>query len=256
MSMRVLLKTLNHLTIFKLLNSILLFKLLQYLQFSVLLWCIECHLNCLHVINSDEPEANCFGFSVMQCLATTNAALYGCSVVLWNTAWRKIHRRSVKLFTNRGQASIWPLQGMRLLEPMLLDLVSCEARYELLKSSKSHLKDCYICLRCFGIFLQEAYLRQKQNKKNNCLHLSDALSKANFVYSKLSLSIANSGYTFFVSMCVPWESNPQTFALLTQCSNHWATGTLYIYIYIYETYAFFMVTTVVTWHFSQRLSRS
>ncbi len=111
MSMRVLLKTLNHLTIFKLLNSILLFKLLQYLQFSVLLWCIECHLNCLHVINSDEPEANCFGFSVMQCLATTNAALYGCSVVLWNTAWRKIHRRSVKLFTNRGQASIWPLQG-------------------------------------------------------------------------------------------------------------------------------------------------
>ncbi len=36
-----------------------------------------------------------------------------------------------KLFTNRGQASIWPLQGMRLLEPMLLDLVSCEARYEL-----------------------------------------------------------------------------------------------------------------------------
>ncbi len=26
---------------------------------------------------------------------------------------------------------------------------------------------------------------------------------------------------------------PTIFALLTQCSNHWATGTLYIYIYIY-----------------------
>ncbi len=28
----------------------------------------------------------------------------------------------------------------------------------------------------------------------------------------------HSGYTFFVSMCVPWELNPQPFALLTQCS--------------------------------------
>ncbi len=26
------------------------------------------------------------------------------------------------------------------------------------------------------------------------------------------------GYTIFVSMCVPWEFNPQPFALLTQCS--------------------------------------
>ncbi len=26
-------------------------------------------------------------------------------------------------------------------------------------------------------------------------------------------------------MCVPWELNPWPFALLTQCSNHWATGT-------------------------------
>ncbi len=28
----------------------------------------------------------------------------------------------------------------------------------------------------------------------------------------------HSGYHFFVSMCVPWELNPQPFALLTQCS--------------------------------------
>ncbi len=28
-----------------------------------------------------------------------------------------------------------------------------------------------------------------------------------------------------LSACVPWESNPQPFALLTQCSNHSATGT-------------------------------
>ncbi len=28
----------------------------------------------------------------------------------------------------------------------------------------------------------------------------------------------HSGYTCFISMCVPWELNPQPFALLTQCS--------------------------------------
>ncbi len=42
------------------------------------------------------------------------------------------------------------------------------------------------------------------------MHLADA-----FIQSDLQL---HSGYTFFISMCVPWESNPQPFALLTQCS--------------------------------------
>ncbi len=30
--------------------------------------------------------------------------------------------------------------------------------------------------------------------------------------------LVHSDYTFIVSMCVPWESNPQPFALITQCS--------------------------------------
>ncbi len=30
-------------------------------------------------------------------------------------------------------------------------------------------------------------------------------------------------------MCVPWELNPQSFVLLTQCSNHWATETAKAY---------------------------
>ncbi len=42
------------------------------------------------------------------------------------------------------------------------------------------------------------------------MHLADA-----FIQSDLQL---HSGYTVFISMCVPWESNPQPFALLTQCS--------------------------------------
>ncbi len=42
------------------------------------------------------------------------------------------------------------------------------------------------------------------------MHLADA-----FIQSDLQL---HSGYTFLISICVPWESNPQPFALLTQCS--------------------------------------
>ncbi len=30
--------------------------------------------------------------------------------------------------------------------------------------------------------------------------------------------LVHSGYTFFISMCVLWELNPQPFALLMQCS--------------------------------------
>ncbi len=42
------------------------------------------------------------------------------------------------------------------------------------------------------------------------MHLADA-----FIQSDLQL---RSGYSFLISMCVPWESNPQPFALLMQCS--------------------------------------
>ncbi len=37
------------------------------------------------------------------------------------------------------------------------------------------------------------------------MHLADA-----FIQSDLQL---HSGYTFSISICVPWESNPQPFAL-------------------------------------------
>ncbi len=42
------------------------------------------------------------------------------------------------------------------------------------------------------------------------MHLADA-----FIQSDLQL---HSGCTFLISICVPWESNPQPFALVTQCS--------------------------------------
>ncbi len=41
------------------------------------------------------------------------------------------------------------------------------------------------------------------------MHLADAFIQKNKVHL---------GYTFFVCKCVPWELNPQPFALLTQCS--------------------------------------
>ncbi len=36
---------------------------------------------------------------------------------------------------------------------------------------------------------------------------------------------ATSGYTFLVSMCVPWELNPQPFCAANAMLYHWATGT-------------------------------
>ncbi len=42
------------------------------------------------------------------------------------------------------------------------------------------------------------------------MHLADA-----FIQSDLQCIQA---IHFFISMCVPWELNPQPFALLTQCS--------------------------------------
>ncbi len=50
--------------------------------------------------------------------------------------------------------------------------------------------------------------------------------------------LGHSGYTcfFFITMCVPWESNPQPFALPTQCSTtepqeHFVAQGFEIYIY-------------------------
>ncbi len=40
------------------------------------------------------------------------------------------------------------------------------------------------------------------------MHLADTFIQSDLVHS---------GYIFFVSMCVPWELNPQPFALLAQC---------------------------------------
>ncbi len=63
------------------------------------------------------------------------------------------------------------------------------------------------------------------------MHLADA-----FIQSDLQCIQA---IHFFVSTCVPWESNPTTFALLTQCSNHWATGThIYDYFCLFFLYKF------------------
>ncbi len=56
----------------------------------------------------------------------------------------------------------------------------------------------------------------------------------------------HSGYTFFVSMC-SLGIEPTTFALLTQCSNHWATGTLN---YIAVTYRH-IVQMICHGHFVQ-----
>ncbi len=72
-------------------------------------------------------------------------------------------------------------------------------------------------------------------------YLTDAFIQSDSVYS---------GYTFIVSMCVPWESNPQPFTVLTQCSatepqehfcqkNKWVQIYIYLFIYIYIFFSHF-----------------
>ncbi len=53
-------------------------------------------------------------------------------------------------------------------------------------------------------------LEMRVSKFDIFMHLADA-----FIQSDFQL---HSGYTFLINMCFPWESNPQPFALLTQCS--------------------------------------
>ncbi len=60
------------------------------------------------------------------------------------------------------------------------------------------------------------------------MHLTDA-----FIQSDLQL---HSGYTFLISICVPWESNPQPFALLTQCSTTEPQGHLRHLLYQTSTF--------------------
>ncbi len=57
-----------------------------------------------------------------------------------------------------------------------------------------------------------------KNKKSFAFLGRDGLNTTTFTFLHLADAFIHSGYTFFVSMCVPWELNPQRFTLLTQCS--------------------------------------
>ncbi len=59
------------------------------------------------------------------------------------------------------------------------------------------------------------------------MHLADAFIQSDLVHS---------GYTFFVSMCVSWELNPQPFALLTQCSNTEPQEQMLLSVYVLQIY--------------------
>ncbi len=61
------------------------------------------------------------------------------------------------------------------------------------------------------------------------MHLVDT-----FIQSNLHLHL-QSDYTFLL-VCVPWELNPQSFALLTQCSTTEPQELWLQWKYLYETY--------------------
>ncbi len=52
------------------------------------------------------------------------------------------------------------------------------------------------------------------------LHLSDAFIQSDLQYIQV--------IHFFISMCVPWELNPQPFAAANAILYHWVTGTIFI----------------------------
>ncbi len=64
------------------------------------------------------------------------------------------------------------------------------------------------------------------------MHLADA-----FIQSDLQCFQAIYVFVFFISMCVPWELNPQPFAQLTQCSTtepqELSIYTLTVYIIVF-----------------------
>ncbi len=73
------------------------------------------------------------------------------------------------------------------------------------------------------------------------MHLADA-----FIQSDLQLAFR---LNIFISMCVPWESNPQPFALVTQCSTtelqeHYMHFRAYFMLYFYYYYHYYETATV------------
>ncbi len=92
--------------------------------------------------------------------------------------------------------------------------------YEVSFDTSSGLLYFYLCI---VIIIKKQSALPKLLKNYIHLHLSDA-----FIQSDLQL---HSDYTFLISTCVPWESNPQPFALLTQCSTTEPHRNTYIALY-------------------------
>ncbi len=78
-----------------------------------------------------------------------------------------------------------------------------------------HLQPLCVHLYClYFIALYSAYTAYKSIQLFvKCLNIY--IFSRRFYPKRLTM---HSGYTFCISMCVSWESNPQPFALLTQCS--------------------------------------
>ncbi len=86
------------------------------------------------------------------------------------------------------------------------------------------LKQCHLCIK--NNITEQMTINDSCHKHKHLhfafMHLADA-----FIQSDLRFRLY-----IFVSMCVPWEFNPQCFVLLTQCSTtepqEHVTGQLYI----------------------------
>ncbi len=90
-------------------------------------------------------------------------------------------------------------------------------------SCSEYLQHMLLCWWCFlnllGIFYLNVFFHLQ------CIYIYIYAFSRRFYPKRLTV---HSGYTFFCQYVCSLGIEPTTFALLMQCSNHWATGTLCI----------------------------
>ncbi len=99
-------------------------------------------------------------------------------------------------------------------------------------SSSAHQHRCHHRRPCFLNKTHDRFFILKPSKYSQIEHNNKDMHEIRlyiYIYAFSRRFYPKQAIYILVSTCVPSESNPQPFALLTQCSNHWATQEHYLY---------------------------
>ncbi len=178
-----------------------------------------CQPPCARFIASDDPHSKCvkcFGFS------HTREAVYG---ILKCTFCENLHLRTLRfqLEVFEKESSVFPCHAPEAYAPppWVRDLgFGCRARGDgewadrprLFSPERTNSPDEFA----------HDYLYPSPGAHDTVSFGLDDIYIYIYVFSRRfypkRLTVHSGDTFFFISMCVPWESNPQPFALLTQCS--------------------------------------